>query len=124
MNDIDRKIQAALGRDNASQSLADEPNIAEEVIIAFRGRRRGLYTFAIVAQVAALIGLVLAGMRFYAATEVTIQLRWGGLGLVLFVAISLIKVWFWLEMQSNRMLRELKRVELLLISQPPSSPRA
>jgi hypothetical protein len=118
MNDLDRKIQAALRRDNAGESLADEPNIAEEVITAFRSRHRWLYAFVIVAQIAALIGLVLASMRFYQATDVTAQLRWGGLSLVLFMAISMIKIWFWLEMQSNRVLREVKRVELLLVSRP------
>jgi hypothetical protein len=120
MNDLDRKIQAALRRDHAGDSLADDPNIAEEVITAFRGRRRWVYTFVIVTQIAALIGLVLATMRFYQAVEVTTQLRWGGLSLVLFLMISLVKIWFWLEIQSNRVLREVKRVELLLVSRPPT----
>ena len=32
------------------------------------------------------------------------------------IFISFMKVWFWLEMHSNRVLREVKRVELLLLS--------
>lgn len=28
--------------------------------------------------------------------------------------VMFIKVWFWLEMQTNRVLREVKRVELLI----------
>ncbi len=46
------------------------------------------------------------------------QLQWGGLTLLL--AVMFIKVWFWMEMQSNRILRELKRVELLLVSRQPA----
>jgi hypothetical protein len=120
MNDLDRKIQAALRRTNDGDALADEPNIAEEVITAFRGRHRWISALVIVAQIAAVIGLVLATMRFYQATEVTTQLRWGGLSLVFIFTIGLIKIWFWLEMQSNRVLREVKRVELLLISRSPN----
>jgi hypothetical protein len=45
-------------------------------------------------------------------------LQWGGLTLLL--AVMFIKVWFWMEMQSNRILRELKRVELLLVSRQPA----
>lgn len=30
--------------------------------------------------------------------------------------IGIIKIWFWLEMHSNRALRDVKRVELLLIT--------
>jgi hypothetical protein len=50
MNDLDRKIQAALRRDNPAEALADEPNIAEEVVAAFRGRRRSVSTLALVAN--------------------------------------------------------------------------
>ena len=48
------------------------------------------------------------------------QLQWGGLTLLLMLAVMFIKVWFWMEMQSNRIMRELKRVELLLVSRPPA----
>jgi len=116
MNDIDQKIQAALRREAGGDELAGEPNIAEEVLTAFRGRHRWVYAFVIVTQIVALVGLVIAALRFYQATEIASQLRWGGLAGALFLAISMIKVWFWLEMQSNRVLREVKRVELLLVS--------
>jgi hypothetical protein len=116
MNDIDRKIQAALRRDSSGDALADEPNIAEEVIGAFRNRHRWLSALVIGAQIVALVGCVLATIRFYQETNVASQLRWGALAAALFLVISMIKIWFWLEMQSNRVLREVKRVELLLIS--------
>jgi hypothetical protein len=120
MNNIDQKIQAALRREAGGDELASEPNIAEEVLTAFRGRNRGLAVMVVVAQVAALVGLVISGLRFYAAPELAAQLRWGGLALVLFLVIGMIKIWFWLEMHSNRILREVKRVELLLVSRPPN----
>lgn len=71
-------------------------------------------------QIVALIGLVMTVLRFYQATDVTAQLRWGGLSLILFGVISMIKLWFWLELHSNRLMREVKRVELLLVSRPPN----
>ena len=118
MNDLDRKIQAALRRDDAGEALADEPNIAEEVLAAFRGRRRWVSALALVAQFAALAGVVFAAMKFFDAADITAQLRWGGLTLALFIVVSMIKIWFWLEMQSHRVLREVKRVELLIVSRP------
>jgi hypothetical protein len=69
MNDLDRKIQAALRRDSAGASLADEPNLAEEVLAAFRGRHWWPSALVVVAQFAALIGLVLTVVRFYHATR-------------------------------------------------------
>jgi hypothetical protein len=116
MNNIDQKIQAALRRESNRDELAGEPNIAEEVLNAFRGRHRGLSALIIGIQIAAFIGFVIAGVRFYSAPELAVQLRWGGLAFVLFLMIGLVKIWFWLEMHSNRILREVKRVELRLIS--------
>lgn len=119
MNDIDQKIQAALRGQTGGESLATDPNIAEEVIVAFRGRNRWLNTLTVVFSIGLTIALVWAAMRFYAAESVAAQLRWGGLSLLFFLMVSFMKVWFWLEMQTNRLLRELKRVELLLVSRPP-----
>jgi hypothetical protein len=118
MNDIDQKIQAALRRGESADGLGDEPNITEEVLNAFRGRHRWLSALVVSKQIAAMAGLIFATWHFYHATDVAVQLRWGGLGVVLLVVVALIKIWFWLEMQTNRVLREVKRVELRLVSKP------
>jgi hypothetical protein len=88
------------------------------VLIAFRGRYRWQAALLIVINLAALAGLVFAVVRFYGSTEVAMQLRWGGVALVLILMVTILKIWFWLEMHTNRVLREVKRVELLLVSRP------
>lgn len=119
MNDLDQKIQAALRSQTGGDALVAEPNLAEEVIVAFRGRNRWLTTLVFVWSFVFFLGAVWAAVHFYGADTVTAQLRWGGLALLLILMVSFIKVWFWQEMHTNRVLRELKRVELLLISRPP-----
>lgn len=116
MNDIDQKIQAALRRDPAGDPLLGEPNLAEEVLIAFRGRHRWLSILLVVFNLIAFAGLVFAILRFYGSADVAMQLRWGGVALVLLLIVTMLKIWFWLEMFTNRVLREVKRVELLLVS--------
>jgi hypothetical protein len=120
MNDLDRKIQAALRRENVDESSGGEPNIAEEILAAFRGRRRWVSATAMAVQLAAFIGVVGAAVEFCLATDLSSQLRWGGLASALFVVVSMIKIWFWLELQNHRVLREVKRLELLLVSRPPA----
>jgi hypothetical protein len=115
MNDLDQKIQAALQRDRAGAN-ADEPNLAEEVISAFRGRHRWLTGVAVVFSFGLFGILVWAVFQFRAAEAVREQLIWGGVTLWTALAIGFIKVWFWLEMHSNRVLREVKRLELLLLT--------
>lgn len=119
MNDIDQKIQAALRGQTGGDALVAEPNIAEEVIVAFRGRNRWIMTLVFILSLGFFLGAVWAGVRFYGAGTVTAQLRWGGLALLFILMVSFIKVWVWLEMHTNRVLRELKRVELLLVTQRP-----
>lgn len=112
MKDLDAKIQAALRAESSAHESSLEPNLAEEVLEAFRGRHRLLSGAMVVLSFAAFAVCVWAGVKFYQAADPTMQLRWGGLVLLLFAFISLLKIWFWLEMQTNRILREVKRLEL------------
>jgi hypothetical protein len=119
MNDLDHKIQAALRRQQSGDALASEPNIAEEVLTAFRGRHRWLSALVLVLNLVFFAGVVWSAMRFQAATAVADQLQWAALGIVLLLFVMFLKVWFWLEMHTNRVLRELKRLELLIVSRQP-----
>lgn len=119
MNDFDKKIQNALQREQGPEPLGAEPNLAEEIITAFRGRYRALTTLLIVINLLAFAGVLWTAVQFYHATEVTAQLRWGGGTLLLLLVAGLLKLWFWLELQTNRVLREVKRLELLLLEKQP-----
>ena len=123
MNDIDQKIQAALRSDPAGDALASEPNLAEEVISTFRGRRRWISAGAVGLNRVFLAGAIWATMRFLGAESSAAQLRWCALAFVFVLVVMYIKLWFWLEMHTNRMLRELKRVELLLMAQQRAQPK-
>ena len=116
MNDLDNKIRAALEGD----ATAEEPNLAEEVITVFRGRHRWMHSIIVLVTLAFLALGVWASLHFYHAEAVREQLLWGGLALVTLLMISFMKVWFWLEMHTNRILREVKRVELLLVARQRS----
>jgi hypothetical protein len=121
MNDLDQKIQAALRRDGAGDTLAGEPNLAEEVITAYRGRHRWFSALMFVINLVLFAGAVWSTVRFLGAGSVPAQIQWGALAFVLLSAASFIKLWFWMELHTNRVMRELKRVELLLLTrQPPA----
>ena len=122
MNDLDRKIQAALQRDPTTTDPFAEPKLTEEVMGAFRGRHRWLTGMAVAFTFLLFAILVWAAFQFRAAAAVRDQLMWGGVTLWTALAIGFLKIWFWLEMHSNRVLRELKRVELLLLSRPDWPP--
>lgn len=114
-DNIDEKIRAALRGSTAGEQLAEEPNLAEELITAFRGRNRFTNAMAFIFSLVSLAAFVWSAIRFYEAEIVRDQLLWGGVALFTIIFISFMKVWFWMEMHSNRVLREIKRVELLVL---------
>ena len=119
MNDLDRKIQAALRRESGSDVESGATNLAEEVLSVFQGRHRWLSVLTVALNLVFFAGAVWAGLRFAGATEVPDQLRWGALGFLFLLLMMSLKLWFWLELHTNRVLRELKRVELLFITHRP-----
>lgn len=121
MNDIDNKIQAALRRDAAGDALLEKPNVAEELIATFRERGRLFSVFLIAVNFTFTVAAIWAAVEFYQANTVTSQIQLGVLTIALFFIVLFAKIWFWLEIHTNRVLRELKRVELLLISRPPQA---
>jgi len=118
MNNLDQKIQAALRRAQTDDLPDGEPNLAEEVLTAFRGRHRWFSALIATVNLLFVAGTVWATVRFLGADTVSAQLEWGALAFVFLQAVMFIKLWFWLEMHTNRVLRELKRVELLLVTRP------
>jgi len=119
MNAPDRQPQPPLyGEVPAS---ASEPNIIEEVLGTFRGRRCWMAVYVFIASFLSFLVAIWAGFRFYHAPTVAEQLQWGGLTLLLVLMVCLMKVGFWLEMQTNRVLRELRNLEVRLRNRPPAT---
>lgn len=44
------------------------------------------------------------------------MLRWGAATALALAGVLLVKVWFWLELQKNAIVREVKRLELQVAS--------
>jgi len=115
MNRLDRMIEEALAEEDRA--------IIEET------RELGFFTqfarqlsgpnawVSWASTVAILIYVALAlwcGYEFFTATEVLAAIKWGLGAAVSVVVIGLFKLFMFGEMQADRIIRELKRVELIL----------
>ncbi len=114
MNNIDDKIRRALEATDAD--LADEFNgdqsMMEMVFDTFRGTQKWLTFLAIFGSFVFMAGSVFGIIQLFKAQETREHILWA-LGVVFcFSAISLMKIWFWMQMNRNSILREIKRVEL------------
>ncbi len=115
MSELDERIRAALKEDGRGDELLQEQGIISEVIAPFRGQHRWTIFVATLFGVAGVGLAIWAGFRFAGAVEVRDQIVWAGVCLLGILINSMIKIYFWMEMHSNRILREIKRVELLLV---------
>ncbi|MFN3670042.1 MAG: DUF6768 family protein [Brevundimonas sp.] len=114
MQDIDRMIEEALdGEDKALfRETAIEPGFFEQAFGLLGGRNGWVNILMMVIQAALFVGGLWAGWRFYQAETVLSALHWGLPAAVLLLMALIIKLGMMPEMQANRLMRELKRLQL------------
>jgi len=115
MTDLDKQIQEALdAEDRALFDELGEQGLLGQFASVFKGK------MGWVSAASVLVGTILTAASFYAAwnfftiPDADAKLGWGALAWFLMTMVAFMKVWFWMRMESNRVLREIKRVELQL----------
>ena len=116
MKDIDAAIKEAVSKEDAEflAKLETEPGSLQQMKGIFQGPLNWIYTTFLVAAV--LVGIigVYAGWQFAMATELRPLFHWGaGLGFCL-VVLAVVRIVFFMQIHTNRVLREIKRLELQL----------
>ena len=118
MNDLDQAIRQSLSAEDTAllDRLGADPALHRHVLAMFEGRLRWLNILG------SIVGVVLFGVgcvtawRFLQAQEVRDMLRWGAASAFAFAGITVIKLWFWLELEKNAIVHEVKRLELQVAS--------
>lgn len=113
MNDIDNKIQEAL--DAEDRDLLDqfgEQGLIAQSLSVFQGRQGWIAGIALFAGAILFAGALYSGWRFFTAPAALESAQWAAVAWFLMTMVAFMKVWFWMRMESNRVIREVKRVEL------------
>ncbi|MBI4906190.1 MAG: hypothetical protein HY820_21325 [Acidobacteria bacterium] len=118
MKELDKAIRQSLSADDAElfDRLDADQALQRQVLATFQGKLRWFNAVGWVAGLAMFTAACFFSWQFVQAVEVGEMLRWGAAAAVAFAGVLLIKVWFWLEMQKNAIVRELKRLELQVVS--------
>ena len=113
MTDFDQKIKEALDDEtNALLADLDEQGLFGQLGGLFKGKMAwfSVVTF-IIGTIVTFAGLY-AAWQFIIAGEVQSMLRWAALAWALFQTQMMLKLWSWMRMETNRNIRETKRLEL------------
>ncbi len=113
MSKLDRMIEDALGaEDRAILSDYGEQGLLGQVGGLFAVKLGWWNALTVLMQVLLFAGAFYAATQFMATDELAAMMRWGALSGLLMLAVSVIKLMHWEEMQTNRVIRELKRLQL------------
>ncbi|WP_165235782.1 DUF6768 family protein [Aquisphaera insulae] len=111
--DFDELLGEALSREEADIfERLGKPSVFDLVTDTFRGTMRWLNILAYVFTIV-LFGLGVVCLFGLLGTEhPPTMLRWGLGFSFCMLAVTALKLWFWMEIQRHSILREIKRVEL------------
>lgn len=111
MTDLDAKIRDALKAEDADL-FGDEPGLPAMVAESFRSKNRWLVW---VVWVSIFIFTAIAGWaayRFFTAETIDAKMEWGLIVALAMLSVVMLEQWYWMELQKNTVVREVKRVEL------------
>ena len=118
MTDFDQSIRESLSAEDTElfDRLGADQALHRQVLATFEGQLRWFNIAGWIAGVVLFGVASVSAWRFVQAQEFDDMLRWGAASALAFAGLALIKVWFWLELQKNAIVREVKRLEVQVAS--------
>ncbi len=113
LKEIDVLIREALGQADAEMlDELEDLSLSEQMMETFRGSHRRLNAVGLVVMTVFVALSVYFAVRFLGTNDVPEMIRWGAGFFFASAAVLAIKVWYWLEMGTIAIRREIKRLEL------------
>ncbi|NMG41477.1 hypothetical protein GRZ55_19735 [Chelativorans sp. ZYF759] len=116
MRDIDRMIDEAIYEEEGEllRQIGEEPGFFSQFFSVFGGRTGWVNVLLMVVQTVLFVAGVWAAWMFFAAADPVSQLRFGLPAAVLLLMALMLKMMVWPAFQTNRLLREMKLIQLQL----------
>lgn len=114
MRDLDKMIDEALDTEEREllRSIGEEPGFFAQMFGLFSGTAAWINVLLMVVQAVFFFAGVWAAWNFFESADALTAVRWGIPAAVLLLTGLIIKLSMWPTLQTNRVIRELKRVEL------------
>ena len=117
MEEIDNLIRDTLNQEEAKfYDALDEQNIFEMIFGLFKGKNAWINILMNIVVVVFFGFFIYCGIQFFESETIEGLIKWGIGSLILFVSISMLKIFSWMQMDKHAILREMKRLELQVMS--------
>jgi hypothetical protein len=113
MTNIDRAIREALSKEDA-EFLArfEDNNPISEALGTFSGRWGAMNILAVIMSLALFCVFAYCAWSAFTASDVRATVIWSTGAIWASLAVAMLKIYFFMEMNKNVVLREVKRLEL------------
>lgn len=114
MQDLDKLIDEAQESEEREllRSIGDEPRYMTQLLGLFDGKTGWLNAIMLVAQTLLFVVGAWMTWNFYKASDTLTALHWGMPAAVFLLMSLIIKMALWPTIQTNRLMRELKLIQL------------
>ncbi|WP_420387422.1 DUF6768 family protein [Roseivirga sp.] len=110
--EFDELIQQALSKEEAQYfNEMGEQNLPQMLVGLYKGKNSWLNIVTTVVHLAIFAVSVYTLIEMLGAEETNDKLEWMFYTLIGFIAMVLLKIWSWNQMDKNALLREIKRLE-------------
>lgn len=117
MQEIDQLIKETLTEEEAKfYDALEEQHLLQMVFGLFKGKNAWINILINVVIVIFFICLIYCGIQFFKQETTAGLLKWGFGTLTLFISISVMKIYAWMQMDKHALLRQMKRLELQVMS--------
>jgi hypothetical protein len=112
-NEIDELIRQALGEEEANyyEQLEEEQSLLEEGLGLFKGKRAWISVWISFVILAVFAGSIYCLIQFFRVEETKELMIWGGGFFLGMFMVTALKIWAWMQMDKNSLMREMKRLE-------------
>ncbi len=113
MTEFDEKIKQALRAESENVwKDVEEQGLFEQALGVMRGHQRFISVMVYIVMTVFFVLMVYSVVRFFGAETTRMQIAWSVSFLFSNMAVALMKLWFWMQMDKNTVIREVKRLEL------------
>ncbi|MFK7782588.1 DUF6768 family protein [Psychroserpens sp.] len=117
MEDIDQLIKETLTQEETKfYDSLEEQNVLGMIAGLFSGKNKWIIILMNIMTLVFFGLFVYCLVNFFESTETNELIKWGLGGLVFLIGVSMLKVFAWMQMDKNAILREMKRLELQVSS--------
>ncbi|MBT8263168.1 MAG: hypothetical protein KJO05_10125 [Bacteroidia bacterium] len=117
MSEIDDLIKQTLSEEEAEfYNQLDEQNPFEMIGGLFSGKNRWFMILLNIIMLASFIAFIYCVVQFLNTENTNELIQWGAAGMLTLLIMTVLKIFAWMQMDKNALLREIKRLEIQISS--------